>query len=77
MTRDDEQFMKVGREVIRMIHDVVNFMSDEEVALLFNFRRFKAGLSVNKRGTFTFRTWPDERAIVPGDEVSLVEAPEA
>lgn len=53
----------------------VNFMSDEEVALLHNFRRFKAGLSRGKRGSFSFRTWPDERPIVPGDEVSLVEAP--
>lgn len=55
----------------------VNFMSDEECALLHNFRRFKAGLSAGKRGTFLFRTWPDERVIVPGNEVSLVEAPEA
>lgn len=54
----------------------VNFMSDEECALLHNFRRFKAGLSAGKRGAFLFRTWPDERVIVPGNEVSLVEAPE-
>lgn len=53
----------------------VNFMSDEEVALLHNFRRFKAGLARGKRGTFQFKTFPDERAIVPGSEVSLVHAP--
>lgn len=53
-----------------------HFLTDEECALLHNFRRFKAGLSRNQRGSFMFRTWPDERRVVPGNEASLIEAPE-
>ena len=55
----------------------VSFMTDEEVALLHNFRRFKSHLPKGKRGTFTFETFPDLRTIIPGGEASLIQAPDA
>lgn len=29
MTRDNEQFLKIGREIVRMIHDVRNVAGNE------------------------------------------------
>ena len=55
----------------------VSFMTDEEVALLHNFRRFKSHLPKGKRGTFTFETFPDLRTIIPGGEASLIQALDA
>lgn len=83
LQRDSLTAMLQSRSAIRQEIEAmagegkVNFMSDEEVALLHNFRRFKAGIRRGKTGTFQFKTWADDRAIVPGDEVSLIEAPAA